>query len=386
MASDRQSRVRDAVEGTPLKALIVRIGAMGDVLHGLPAVAALRERLPDWFIGWAIEPQWSALLAADSESPTDQSVPVDRSRMPIVDRIHMVPARQWKQHPFSPATLGGILALRREMQAEEYDVCIDLQGSIKSAVIGRLAGATRFLGPKEPRERQARMLYRELVAVQAAHVIEQACELLDVALTDTWDPVNELRPMKVTLPLDPAAESWCESRLQELGVGGEGFVLLAPTAGWGAKQWPIEKYRELAQRLHDAGYSVLVNAGGAQDRPVADAVASAGSGQVVECGLAQLIALTRRAKLVVGGDTGPVHLASALGVPVVGLYGPTDPQRNGPCFPGSRCRVLRHASSRSDHRRHAETEAGLAKITVDEVVAAAFGLLQTPGVEVNSNA
>jgi len=364
------------VEGTPLKALIVRIGAMGDVLHGLPAVAALRERLPDWFIGWAIEPQWSALLAADSESPTDRSVPVDRSRMPIVDRIHLVPARQWKQHPFSPSTLGGILKLRSEMHAEEYDLCIDLQGSIKSAVIGRLAGATRFLGPKEPRERQARMLYRELVAVQAAHVIEQACELLDVALTDTWDPVNELRPMKVTLPLDPAAESWCESRLQELGVGGEGFVLLAPTAGWGAKQWPIEKYRELAERMKAAGYTVLVNAGSADDLAATNELAAEGHATVVECNVSQLIALTRRAKLVIGGDTGPVHLASALGRPVVALFGPTDPRRNGPYFPGSRCRVLRHASSTSDHARHAETDRGLAKIREDEVISAAFGLLR----------
>jgi heptosyltransferase-1 len=359
---DLQFRLNDAAETPPLRVLIVRVGAMGDVLHGLPAVAALREKIPDCFIGWAVEPRWSSLLIAATHHP-------------IVDRIHPVPTREWKRRPFSVATLREIVALRREMIAEKYDLCIDLQGSIRSAVIGRMAQARHFLGSRKPAERQARALYGQRVRVEAVHVIAQACELIRAALTDSRDPAEELRPARVTLPSDTEAEAWADRKLAELRVGEAGFVLLAPTAGWGAKQWPVERYRELAARLHKAGYTVLVNAGSKADLALTHSLAAASPAQLVECGLPQLVALTRHAKLVVGGDTGPVHLAAALGRPVVGLYGPTDPRRNGPYFPGSRVRVLRHASSRLDHARHAQTEAGLARITEDEVIAAAFDLL-----------
>ncbi len=366
MAFDLQFRLNDDAETPPLKVLIVRVGAMGDVLHGLPAVTALREKIPDCFIGWAIEPRWQDLLVASTPNPEEQT---------IVDRIHPVPTREWKRRPFSFATLREIATLRRELIAEKYDLCIDLQGSIRSAVIGRMAQAGHFLGSRKPAERQARALYGERVSVEAVHVIEQACELIGAALTDSRDPLEVLRPVRVKLPVDLAAEAWCDAKIAKLALGENGFVLLAPTAGWGAKQWPIERYRELASRLDKSGYTVLVNAGSKADLAVTQAVAADAPAQVVECDVAQLIALTRRAKLVVGGDTGPVHLAAALGRPVIGLYGPTDPRRNGPYFPGSKVQVLRHASSRLDHARHAQTEAGLAKITEDEVVAAAFGLL-----------
>ncbi len=379
MAFDLQFRLSDDAETSPLKVLIVRVGAMGDVLHGLPAVAALREKIPDCFIGWAVEPRWSALLVASTPHLNRDEAAIEMGHPdflhPIVDRIHPVPTREWKRRPFSFATLCEIATLRRETMAEKYDLCIDLQGSIRSAVIGRMAQARHFLGSRRPAERPARALYGERVSVEAVHVIEQACELIAAALTDSWDPAEELRPARVTLPRDAEAEVWADRKLAELGVGEDGFVLLAPTAGWGAKQWPVERYRKLAARLHTAGYTVLVNAGSKADSAVTQAVAAEAPAQVVECGLAQLVALTRRAKLVVGGDTGPVHLAAALGRPVVGLYGPTDPRRNGPYFPGSRVRVLRHASSRLDHARHAQTEPGLARITEDEVIAAAFELL-----------
>jgi heptosyltransferase-1 len=344
---------------------------MGDVLHGLPAVCALRERSPECFIGWAVEPRWKDLLASESAAP-------------IVNRIHPVPTREWKRRPFTIATLREIATLRREMKAERYDVCVDLQGSIRSAVIGRMAEAKRFLGPRRPAERQAKALYAERIDTHATHVIEQACELIGAAAGSS-NPLQALRPARVKLPVNAAAEAWCEAELDRAEVGERGFVLLAPTAGWGAKQWPVEQYQKLAERLRQAGFRVLVNAGSAGDVPVTSAVADAGCATLVQCDLAQLVALTRRATLVVGGDTGPVHLGAALGRPVVALFGPTDPRRNGPDFPGAAFRVLRHASSHLSHARVAETEAGLAQISVDEVVAAAFVLLQEHSGEVRAH-
>lgn len=352
-----------------LRVLIVRVGAMGDVLHGLPAVAALRERLPDCFIGWAVEPRWKALL---------ESVPpplkVDEAEIemghPIVDRVHLVETREWKKRPLSVATLKSIAALRRELRAEEYDVCVDIQGLIRSAVIGWMAGAKRYVGSETPRETQARWLYGERVEVQATHVIDKACELVGAGVGQT------LSPARPVLPVDAAAEVWCDQALRELGVGAGGFVLLSPAAGWGAKTWPAERWQLLARQLADEGYAVLVNRGGPADVRITEAAAGDGPGRLVDCGVAELIALTRRASLVVGGDTGPVHLAAALGLPAVALFGPTDPARTGPYFPTAHVRVLRHVSSRLDHGRRPDTEAGLALITEEEVFDAAMDLLR----------
>jgi heptosyltransferase-1 len=179
--------------------------------------------------------------------------------------------------------------------------------------------------------------------------------------------------VKVQLPVDPAAERWRDELLA--GVG-ERFVVISPAAGWGAKQWPAERYSAVAMALRQAGFRTLVNATSQDDalgRRVVEA--SGGAAVLVPCSVGQMIALVRRAGLVIAGDTGPLHLAAALERPVVGLYGPTDPARNGPY--GTVSRVLRHGSSRTDHsRRHREAETGLMQIATEEVVEAVLELLR----------
>ena len=157
-------------------------------------------------------------------------------------------------------------------------------------------------------------------------------------------------------------------------IGEEGFILIAPTAGWGAKQWPADRYAEVARALRTTRLRVLINAAPDGDE-TAQAITLASGAKTVACGVAQLAALVRHAALAIGGDTGPVHLAAAMGTPVIALFGPTDPQRNGPAFVGAEATVLRDPSSELDHRRHPETEAGLMKITVEEVLAAAHASL-----------
>jgi heptosyltransferase-1 len=197
--------------------------------------------------------------------------------------------------------------------------------------------------------------------------VEHAAEIVSAALGHTLVPVPPL------LPVDPEAEAWCETLL--LGRPSGPLVLLAPTAGWGAKEWPAVRYGAVAKALTAQGCTVLVNASPVGVDAVANMVvaASGGSTTAVACTLPQLTALLRRTSLVIVGDSGPLHLAAALQVPVVGIFGPTDPARNGPW--GARSRVLRHSSSVTDHRRHREPEAGLLHITVDEVIAAADDLL-----------
>lgn len=361
---------------------------MGDVLHGLSAVAALRRAHPDWRIGWAIDPRWQPLLRSASQPDARPGT----EAMPVVDRIHLVPTRQWGRAPLSLATLRSVLHLRRELRAEQYDLCIDLQGSIRSAIIGRMADATRLYGSEQPREAPARWLYKERVPTHEPHVVEQACEIIGAATQ------GRLAPIAPSLPIDASAEAWCAALLEELRkrTGALDCIVLAPGAGWGAKRWPAECFAAVAARLAAEGHAVLVNSGPGEDDLARQVVRAAHAQlqlaqgkstasaedtlriQAVACDIGQLTSLLRKASLFVGGDTGPLHLAAALQCPVVGIYGPTDPRRNGPFefANGARHIALRDAGSSTDHARREAPEAGLLRISPQQVVDAGLRLLK----------
>jgi len=339
--------------------LVVRLGAMGDILHALPAVTALRQAHPDWVINWVVEPRWQALLSA--EGSTSRQI-----TQPLVDHLHFAATKDWRKAPFSSQTLHEFKALRSALRAAEYDAVIDLQGAIRSAVVARLAGCRRLIGEAEPRERAARWLFSERVATHGVHVIEQDVELASAIAGDA------LIPIAPRLPVDPVAERWADEILPP--SVGQPAVLITPGAGWGAKRWPIERYAVVAQSFIARGFRVLVNAGPGEE-PLAEVIVrqTGGAATPLTCSLPQLIALTRRIALTIAGDTGPLHLACALGRPVVGIYGPTDPSRNGPF--GTQFKVLRSPESRRDHTRRAAPESGLLTIQPGDVLRAADALL-----------
>jgi heptosyltransferase-1 len=214
------------------------------------------------------------------------------------------------------------------------------------------------------------MFYTRSVLPNGTHVVEQALALAGAIL-----PTRMVEP-QIEFPVDPDAEN----KISGLAADVNDFAILNPGAGWGAKRWPAERYGQVAKELAKDGLCSLINYGpGEEVLAAAVEAGSEGTARKISCSLSELIALTRRARLLIGGDTGPMHLAAALKIPVVAIFGPTDPARNGPF--GTRSSVLRSASSLTDHTRHREPEQGLLRITVDEVVAAARRLLQSPIAE-----
>ena len=344
--------------------LVVRLGAMGDILHALPAVTALRNAHPEWVIDWVVEPIWSALLTAQPGAARDTSA--QNPKQPIVDRMHFAATRKWRRDVFARETRREFGELRRALKQEHYDAVVDLQGALRSALIGRMARSRRYIGEARPRESAAKLLFTEKVETHGAHVIEQDLELAQAV---AGDELTALQPM---LPFDPDAEAWADGMMVN-GASGPA-VLINPGAGWGAKRWPVERYADVARGMLNKGCRVFVNAGPGEVLLADEIVKRTGGGATaLLCSIEKLIAMTRRVSLAIAGDTGPLHLACALGRPVVGIYGPTDPDRNGPF--GTRFKVLRHPESQRDHTRRQEPEAGLLTITPEEVIEAAEGLL-----------
>jgi heptosyltransferase-1 len=211
------------------------------------------------------------------------------------------------------------------------------------------------------------------------HVIEQNLSVAEAlighraAMTPKELPRDLRNDLPNELPKKPQAEQHISRRLAELGIGE--FAILNPGAGWGAKRWPAERYGEVARGLAEQGVGSILNYGPGEEELVRTAeAASGGTARAMSFTITELIALTRRARLFVGGDTGPMHLAAALRVPVVAIFGPTDPARNGPY--GTRSIVLRSAESVTSHARRAAPDEGLLAIGSDAVVAAARELIR----------
>jgi heptosyltransferase I len=309
---------------SPLQILVVRLGSMGDVIAALPAVASLKHSIPHSKITWVIDPKWSLLLEGN----------------PYVDSVLHLDRR----------TFTGLRNAWRELRSSRFDFAVDFQGLVKSALVATLARPERIFGfnATYARESPASWFYSTKVPIRSYHAVERNLDLAAAAGAS-----NILR----TFPLPPGES---QSRLPE----GD-FVLASPLAGWGAKQWPLEYYSNLAERLHrECGMPLVL------DTPYPLHVQGT---QTHVSTLAGLIYATRRATAVVGLDSGPMHLAAALGKPGVAIYGPTDPARHGP-YAGT-IGVLRSPDAVTTYRRTSEPEPSMREIKPDQVFEALVPIL-----------
>ncbi|ODS56423.1 MAG: lipopolysaccharide heptosyltransferase I [Acidobacteria bacterium SCN 69-37] len=278
--------------------LVVRLGSLGDLVHTLPAVAAIRLVYPFAQIDWLVEAGHRELL---------DLVPVISSTIPL-----------------RKASGGGWLQALRELRARQYDVAIDFQGLVKSAALARLSGAARVIGfdRASAREGLAALFYTERVATgDAGHVIDK-----NLRLAARLGAPQHRREFPI-LPIPSAA-------FDELVAGGlQRFALLNCGAAWPNKRWPADRFGRLASWLRERYGLMSVALWGPGERELADEVVRHADGAAMAApptSLTDLVAIAAEAELMVSGDTGPTHIAAALGTPVVGLFGPTSPDRNGP--------------------------------------------------------
>lgn len=342
--------------------LIVRLSAMGDVIHTLPSAQALRNLFPRAMIGWLIEDRWAELLCAPGTPRRGRR----STQRPLADWVHTVKLTEWRKSIFHFPTLEQIARVWNDIRAARYDVAVDLQGAMRSSVLARWSGAQVIYGAAESREAPASLWYTRPVETRGAHVIDQNLSIVEAIAG------RPLTPPAVEFPRDEKAEARVEQRLGQAGAGQ--FAIVNPGAGWGAKRWPAERYGRVARALAEWGLRTVVNYGPGEEE-LAHEVEAAGGGdaKALSGSITELIALTRRARLFIGGDTGPLHLAAASKVPVVAIFGPTDPARNGPY--GTTNMVLRNPASPTTHTRKSQPDEGMLEISVDAVVEAARSML-----------
>lgn len=297
---------------------LVRLSSLGDVVHALPAAAALRAGLPGARLTWIAEAREAALLRDN----------------PVVDEVVAVDTRRWRRarRPVALAEAAGALAgLRERLRRAALDVVVDLQGTLKSGLLTAATRAPLRIGfaARHCREPLAALFTNRRVAppARAQHVVDQNLALLQPLGVAGGPPI-------FSLPRDSRAEARADAILAEAGLKArDRLVMVTPGAGRPDKRWPAERFGALARHLAERGAAVLVLWGPAEQgaaRTVARAAAPARVVLAPPTDVGELTALLRRASVVVGADTGPLHLAAALGTVTVGLYGPTRAARNGP--------------------------------------------------------
>jgi heptosyltransferase I len=287
----------------PARILVVRLGAMGDVIHALPAVASLKHSFPRSHLTWVIRDRWAALI--ESNPFVDEIVPLERTPRGVVDTV-------------------------RHLRARQFDLAVDFQGLLQSAVLATAARASKIVGfhRSQAWEPMAGWFYSNAVVTHAAHIVDRNLELAAAAGASAAVRV---------FPIPPGCA--------EASLPDGKFVLASPLAGWRSKQWPLEMYEEVASKLD---MPLVVNG-------PPDAAAELGSirgARLHLSGIEGLIDATRRAHAVIGVDSGPMHLAAALLKPGVAIFGPTDPARNGPY--GGSLRVCRDPAAVTSYKRSAD--------------------------------
>jgi heptosyltransferase I len=315
---------------TPESILVIRLGAMGDIIHALPAVASLKASWPESKISWLVSPKWAPLLEGNPEI----------SELIFFER-------------------GGFAELRHtwgRLRQHRFDLAFDFQGLLQSALAGRAAHANTLFGFSSAvaRESHAAWFYHRAIDVKGPHRVERNLQLIAAARAQMLN-----------------APAWIPPGKKEGSLPGGPFVLASPFAGWTGKEWPLEAYEQVARAINREGLELVLNV---PESKVTE-TSRLGNVRVHSSSIAGLIDATRRATAVLGVDSGPLHLAAALGKRGVALFGPTDPALTGPF--GNTFEVLRAPGVETTYKRHSEVHWSMRDISVEQVTSTLGSVLES---------
>ena len=332
--------------------LIVRLSAIGDVIHALPVACALREHFPQAFVAWVVEDRAATLLHGHE----------------AIDELITLP-HGWLKSP------RGVWRLRRRLRDLKFDAALEAQGLTKAAIVALLSGAPRRIGFGRPWGRElTQWLNNELVDTPGMHVVDRNVQLLR--------PLGVRSPrIRFQVPEHAADRQTAEQIISRHALQ-HGFAIINPGAGWPSKLWPTDRFAAVARHLGKKwGLPTLIIWAGEKEMQMSLAIGagSEGHAQIAPpTTLAELAAIARRARFFIGSDTGPLHLAAAVDTPCIGLYGPWPANIHGPY--GHQHIALQKAffEGSTRGRRHASPEL-MQAITVEDVCNACDNMMRTVG-------
>jgi len=332
-----------------MKILIVKLGAIGDVVHTLPALAALRRAMPEAHIAWAVERGGAATILQGN---------------PCLDELIELDLGGWRKSLTNIETQTEIRKAMWKLRKNQFDLSLDFQGLMKSATVARLARVPRRIGFARDalREPASALLLTERVAADDRdHVIKKNLRLVEHLGCDVTGEYE------FPLALSEDDEQFAEAQLARFdGL----FAILNPGGGWLTKLWGVDGFGEIADRLHEAhGIRSVVTYGPGEEELAASVVeqSKTKSAVTLDSTLKQFVALARRAKLFLGGDTGPMHLAAAARAPVVAIFGPTSARRNGPFDPNDQVVERDDLDCRTDCYRRSCSHISCMKMPADVI-------------------
>ena len=343
-----------AVMSASPRILIVRLTAMGDVIHGLPVATALRQHFPDSYIAWAVEGRNSELVEGH----------------PDLDQVVKLPRHWWR-------SFKTLRSIRRELLTLKPDVTVDLQCLTKSSLIAWLSGAGERLGAAGANGREiSKWFNNRLTDVQANHAVDHYLGILK--------PLGIVAPeVEFKFPERQAEADFALQTIAELELAKGPYAILNPGAGWPSKIWPTERYGKVAQHLHNQhGVRSLVVWCGDEELAMAEHIVGTSQGTAVlapATSMLQLAAITRRSRLFLGSDTGPMHLAVAVGVPTISMHGTSRSEWCG-AYGKSNLRLQKYYQSGSARQRRTADNTAMQAISTQQACEACSKLLNRTGL------
>jgi len=297
---------------TPEKILIIKPSSLGDIVHSLPFLDVIKKRFPASEIHWIIFEGFEGLLEGH----------------PMIDKLWVINKDSWKEIGRAKDTLSEISTFVRGLKKERFDLVIDLQGLLRSGLITAATGSPVRIGFKEAREGSSLFYTKKVAGGRDIHAVDRYLKIAEFLGCDISKVAFPFPPFKKASSFESIVSSFIlhPSSL----VPNQGYIVIVPGARWKTKKWPPPKFGKLASLLPIK--SVIV--GGKSDVPVADEIVALSDGKSYSLAgktdLKELVAVIKGSEFLVTNDSGPMHIAAALGIPVFAIFGPTDPARTGP--------------------------------------------------------